>query len=133
MTNGVLPEDLNVTSLLDVIRGLSPDDRDALFRKLGMGSEDELRRLVGGAMVPAHAASEAERMQYPEYRAHKLLRLYVPPVLLLLGTFGNIFSFLILRHKVGVSTVVHNRKSNQAYDNDDDDNDDGDGDDDDDE
>ena len=106
MATGLLPDGLNVSSLLDVIRGLSPDDRDALFRKLGMGSEDELRQLVGGVMLPAHVASEAERMQYPEYRAHRLLRLYVPPVLLLLGTFGNIFSFLILRHKVGARVKV---------------------------
>ena len=39
---------------------------------------------------------EQPLMQYAEFRAHKFLLLYVPPVLIILGTFGNIFSFLIL-------------------------------------
>ena len=37
--------------------------------------------------------------QFGAFHAHKLLLLYVPPVLIILGTFGNIFSFLILRSR----------------------------------
>ena len=42
---------------------------------------------------------ETMLMQYSEYRVHKVISLYVPPILLIMGTFGNIFSFLILRNK----------------------------------
>jgi len=34
-----------------------------------------------------------------EYRAHRLLQLYVPPLIIVLGTFGNVFAFVILRNK----------------------------------
>ena len=42
---------------------------------------------------------EAPLMVYSEYRWHKALFLYVPPILLVLGTLGNFFSFVILRRK----------------------------------
>ena len=34
-----------------------------------------------------------------EYKAHRLLQLYVPPFIIILGTFGNVFAFFILRNK----------------------------------
>jgi len=34
-----------------------------------------------------------------EYRAHRLLQLYVPPLIIILGTFGNVFAFVILKNK----------------------------------
>ena len=40
---------------------------------------------------------EKEYMQYPEFSFHKYLLFYVPPVLLIVGTFGNVLSFLILK------------------------------------
>ena len=39
-------------------------------------------------------------MQYPEYSLHKYLLFYVPPVLLIFGTFGNVVSFFILMKNV---------------------------------
>jgi len=39
---------------------------------------------------------ELQLMHYTEYVAHKQILLYVPPVLLFIGTFGNLFSFCIL-------------------------------------
>ncbi len=39
---------------------------------------------------------EVELMKLGEYRAHKALILYIPPILLLFGTFGNTISFIIL-------------------------------------
>ncbi|XP_070190166.1 probable G-protein coupled receptor 139 [Littorina saxatilis] len=42
---------------------------------------------------------EGVLMQFPEYRALKNLMLYVPPVLIVLGTFGNVFSFIIMRRR----------------------------------
>jgi len=34
-----------------------------------------------------------------EYRAHRLLQLYIPPFIIILGTFGNVFAFVILKNK----------------------------------
>ncbi|XP_070198888.1 growth hormone secretagogue receptor type 1-like [Littorina saxatilis] len=42
---------------------------------------------------------QTELMQFPEYRALKNLMLYVPPVLIVLGTFGNVFTFIIMRRR----------------------------------
>ena len=42
---------------------------------------------------------EEHLMQYPEFRIHKHLMLYVPPILLTLGIIGNIVSYVILRRK----------------------------------
>ncbi|KAK7114892.1 pyrokinin-1 receptor-like [Littorina saxatilis] len=106
MASDVLPPILNMTAILTVIQSLSPKAREQLLNQMGIGSDD-LRQLVGRALVPEQVFSEAERMKYSEYRAHKLLRLYVPPILLLLGTFGNIFSFLILRHKAMARQSTH--------------------------
>ncbi|KAL8590175.1 hypothetical protein ACOMHN_010370 [Nucella lapillus] len=116
----LLPSGLNASALLAMIHSLTPVDKETLFTQLGMNSED-IRQLVGEALgsgqvvpplllnplPPAAGADNARLMQYPEYRAHKLLRLYIPPVLLLLGTFGNIFSFLILRHKAMARQSTH--------------------------
>ncbi|WAR11423.1 TRFR-like protein [Mya arenaria] len=42
---------------------------------------------------------EDQRMLIPEYRINKAIGLYLPPFLLLMGTFGNVMTFLILRNK----------------------------------
>ena len=42
---------------------------------------------------------EESLMLYDEYRIHKILLLYLPPTIVILGTFGNVFSFIILRRK----------------------------------
>jgi len=39
---------------------------------------------------------EAFLMQHTEYEVQKYILLYIPPVLLVIGTFGNLFSFVIL-------------------------------------
>lgn len=47
-------------------------------------------------------------MIYSEYRAKKWIITYIPPVLLFIGTFGNIFSFVILRKSMmRVSTYFY--------------------------
>ena len=38
-------------------------------------------------------------MELTEYRINKIISLYIPPILLVIGTFGNAFAFLILRNK----------------------------------
>ncbi|KAL8594294.1 hypothetical protein ACOMHN_000996 [Nucella lapillus] len=104
----MFPHSLNTSSLIAVIHNLTPEARAALFSKMGWNSEDELLQLVGDRSVaPRQDMSEVEKLQYPEYRAGKLLRLYVPPFLLVLGIFGNICSFFILRHKAMARQSTH--------------------------
>ena len=52
---------------------------------------------------------EDQLMPYDEFRVHKMLLLYVPPVLLVLGTLGNVFSFIILtrRQMRSVSSYIY--------------------------
>ncbi|XP_045194441.2 probable G-protein coupled receptor 139 [Mercenaria mercenaria] len=45
-------------------------------------------------------AYEEPLMQYPDYVAHKQILLVVPPILLIIGTLGNLFSFFILLKNV---------------------------------
>ncbi|XP_055892471.1 growth hormone secretagogue receptor type 1-like isoform X2 [Biomphalaria glabrata] len=42
---------------------------------------------------------EEQLMKFPESEMRKMLYLYVPPVLIIIGTLGNTFSFIILRRK----------------------------------
>jgi hypothetical protein len=47
-------------------------------------------------------------MEFTEFRIHKFLLLYVSPVLVLVGTFGNVFSFIITAQSMSkVSTYVY--------------------------
>lgn len=46
-----------------------------------------------------HIEHDKMLMDLVEYRIHMAISLYIPPVLLIMGTFGNIFSLLILRNK----------------------------------
>ena len=47
-------------------------------------------------------------MNYEEYRAHKIIALYIPPIILIIGTIGNIVSFIILRKSmVRISTYFY--------------------------
>lgn len=47
-------------------------------------------------------------MEFGEYRVSKWIGTYVPPILLIIGTFGNILSFLILRKSMmRVSTYFY--------------------------
>ena len=62
-----------------------------------------------------------------EYRAHRLLQLYIPPLIIILGTFGNVFAFVILRNKAmlkfstyfshNAPSTRYNRLSNRRLNN----------------
>ncbi|XP_050396627.2 FMRFamide receptor-like [Patella vulgata] len=88
---------MNITDILSKIHELRPEERIQLFELIGITNEDDLRQyLVGGYLSPR---DEQAFLNYQEYRIHKTLLIYIPPILLILGTFGNIFAFLVLRHK----------------------------------
>jgi hypothetical protein len=48
------------------------------------------------------ARYESFLRQHVEYRITKAMMLYVPPLLIIMGTFGNVFSFIILRRRAMV-------------------------------
>ncbi|XP_069114695.1 probable G-protein coupled receptor B0563.6 [Argopecten irradians] len=51
---------------------------------------------------------EVPLMDYHVYRVNKTLLLYIPPILLLVGTVGNLFSFFVLRQSMTrVSTYFY--------------------------
>ncbi len=88
---------INITVIRQLVNSLSPDQLAALYTQLGI-SEQDLTELLDPAKM--HIKSyEQQLMQYPEYRVNKWILLYMPPILVILGTFGNIFSFIILKRK----------------------------------
>lgn len=108
----------NLTTLKRQLKNFTEAERKSLFASVGVKNEDELFSTLGLSQRPSgggfrdydevglfdlnsakmHVRSyEQDLMQYTEYRVHKMLLLYVPPLLIAIGTFGNIFSFVILR------------------------------------
>ena len=51
---------------------------------------------------------EEALMDYQEYRIQRQLLLYVPPILLLVGTVGNVLSFCVLMRKTMIGTSTYN-------------------------
>ena len=90
---------LNVTTILLLINRLTPGDRALLYNQLGVTDEEGIIHLLGNQNTVSDASYEEQLMEYNDYRAHKELRRYVPPLLLFLGTVGNILSFVILMQR----------------------------------
>lgn len=98
---------MNATSLLVYLRELSDDDRQILYAHMGVVSEVELLCSLAqkGLDFDYDTANmgidcyEQQLTQYDLYRIQQLLLCYLPPIIIVLGTFGNVFSFLILRRK----------------------------------
>ncbi|XP_045192904.2 thyrotropin-releasing hormone receptor-like [Mercenaria mercenaria] len=68
---------------------------------LAMSPEEQIMFLesLETQLENQHLQHEIVLMELVEYRVHKVISLYIPPILLIMGTFGNMFSFLILRNK----------------------------------
>ncbi|CAL1547523.1 unnamed protein product, partial [Lymnaea stagnalis] len=93
----------NISSLIEKFLTKSFEQRETIVNQLrDQGfSNDEIEqfyKLIQGSSDPG-LNTYPSYTQFAEFRLHKLLLLYVPPFLLILGTLGNLFSFLILRHK----------------------------------
>ena len=94
----VFPDGINISVLYDLINKLTSDQQDSLYKQLGVSHIDEIADILG--IDKMHVKSyEEQLMNYTAFRLHKIILLYVPPILVLVGTFGNIFSFLILKRK----------------------------------
>ena len=100
--------DFDIDQLQTFIANYSDADLDELYASLGVKTKQELYATLGWPfdetklseleIAKMHVKSyEQGLMQYAEFRAHKYLLLYIPPILILIGTFGNVISFIILR------------------------------------
>ena len=87
---------LNVTAFLQLLNTLPDGQRRQLFSQLGVADETGLIAKFDPALSGVEDSLERQLMQYDEYKLHKLLLLYVPPILLIVGTIGNLFSFVVL-------------------------------------
>ena len=98
---------LNFTTLLSVLDSLGPEELQVLYKELGVNSTNAIREMLNGFGISLDNPSlstgvdiyEQQLMKYPEYRLNKLLLYYVPPILLFLGTLGNLMSFIILMNR----------------------------------
>lgn len=75
---------------------------DFLRNNENISSEELMQHaqyLFGLKKLKNKISFEKELSTYTEFRLHKALLLYFPPVLLVLGIIGNVLSFFILRHK----------------------------------
>lgn len=86
---------VNITELRLILSRLPPGEQYQLLQQLNVSSFEEL---FNNSKMYIHSYEES-LMQYTEYRILKHLLLIVPPILLILGTFGNIFSFIILMRR----------------------------------
>lgn len=113
---------LNLTAILCAVQRLPGDKKRQLLDLINIDSEEELEELVrwhtelGRASgfrqasgANASLSSADDMRQYPEYRFHEALLLYVPLILFVTGTVGNSLSFIVLtrRRMRQVSTYVY--------------------------
>ena len=97
---------LNLTVLRMVVNQMSPQEINQLLRELNVDSIDDL---FSPRSAMQEKTYEEMLMEYPDYQLRKMLLLYIPPILVILGTFGNILSFIILmrRSMRNFSTYVY--------------------------
>ncbi|XP_064641502.1 FMRFamide receptor-like [Lineus longissimus] len=109
-SSGELPNwALNLTILTEYINTLLPKERDILFDKLGIKSIRDLESLFLSQNEMHVEPYEEQLMNITEYWLSKHLRLIVPPILIVIGTIGNILSCIILlrRQMARISTYVY--------------------------
>ncbi|KAK7497659.1 hypothetical protein BaRGS_00011054, partial [Batillaria attramentaria] len=84
--------------ILSVFDVLTESERQYLYDVSNISSRGEFKHLLEYRKMYLHPYEE-QMMDIPEYRLQKHLLLYVPPILIVLGTFGNLFSFVVLRRR----------------------------------
>ncbi|KAH3772461.1 probable G-protein coupled receptor 139 [Dreissena polymorpha] len=90
-------EPLNLTMYLaDILRQFNFDEN--MTSEILALSPEQRQQFLEDLQLPS-PVQEADVMNVFEYRVHKAISLYVPPFLLLMGTFGNVIAFIILRNK----------------------------------
>lgn len=86
----------NVSNFLLTFESMSTESRKLLLESYGYDSLDDLLSVLKNEQL---RNLEQIIHEYAAYRAHHVLFLYIPPFILLFGTFGNIFSFVFMRQE----------------------------------
>ena len=84
-------DNLNVTAVRLLLHSLPEGQRMQIYELFGVADENSLIAQLQPAVL-----LENQLMQRDEYKLRHLLLLYVPPILLIIGTIGNLFSFAVL-------------------------------------
>jgi len=92
----------NETAIRHFINSYPSEERRELFDDLDISTADEFVQLVqqtvhhgNGSHATGHP-SVVDLDQFLEYRVHKTLLLYVPPIFFIIGLIGNLLSAVIL-------------------------------------
>jgi len=85
----------NATAITHLINSYSSEERRVLFDNLNVSSVEELVQLFYPANDSKDSADDYLK-RFVEYRIHKQLLLYVPPIFFIVGLIGNMLSAVIL-------------------------------------
>ncbi|XP_033754751.1 growth hormone secretagogue receptor type 1-like [Pecten maximus] len=89
-----------IQRILYQIQQMNQEERELLILRLNLSSEEQLLNFFSEPIVPIE--------DFTSFRVHKYLLLYVPPIIIVLGTIGNIMSFTVFRTNSGkVSTYTY--------------------------
>ena len=89
----------SVDDLLAILRRLTPEQEAELRQQLNLDSDSPIADWFPAAVTSSVMSYHDQLLQFSAYRTHKALSLFVPPLIILLGSAGNVFSFCILRRK----------------------------------
>ena len=84
-----------MADILGLFRDLTEAERQFLYNHAQIQSEDELVELL--KLRDNAQQQKSLESQLMEYQLRQSLLLYVPPVLIVMGTVGNLMSFVVLR------------------------------------
>jgi len=101
---------LNVTAVQILIESFSLEDQNILLEELNIDCVSDLHQsldngLLGSGSPDRSSSSRALNVSHHrrpqledfyEYRLHKFILLYLPPLFILVGVVGNVLSFMIL-------------------------------------
>ncbi|XP_070198812.1 growth hormone secretagogue receptor type 1-like [Littorina saxatilis] len=94
----LIHEGRSLTEILSLFRNLSSSERMYLYNFVNINSEDELIDLLRTReSQPGNESIESRLLQFPEQQLRQNLLLYVPPIFIVLGSVGNLLSFIVLR------------------------------------
>ena len=93
---------MDISNLLNEYEKMDPHTQISFIRNLNLTNEDELLNLINSYHV-----IQPPIEYYTAYIVHKKLLLYFPPILLLIGMFGNALAFLMFRtYSKNISTYA---------------------------
>lgn len=90
---------INASEIMNLLDCLTNNQQTDLYRQLGVADEEELYVLLGIHNSDDGSYYDKKLMSFETYRMNKMLLYYIPPIIIVCGTFGNMFSVAVLRSK----------------------------------